>query len=49
VLAPLRERYEALLSDPAQIDRILADGARRARPLAAETMQRVRRAVGVGV
>jgi tryptophanyl-tRNA synthetase len=48
-LVPMRERYHALLSDRAQIDRILADGARRARPLAAETMRRVRRAVGVGI
>ena len=49
VLAPLRQRYQALLEDTPQIDRILADGARRARPFAEATMRRVRRAVGVGV
>jgi tryptophanyl-tRNA synthetase len=48
-VAPMRERYHALLGDTAQIDRTLADGARRARPLAAATMRRVRRAVGVEV
>jgi tryptophanyl-tRNA synthetase len=49
VLAPLRQRYQALLEDKPQIDRILADGARRARPFAEATMRRVRCAVGVGV
>lgn len=48
-LAPMRERYQALLQDRPQIDRILAGGARRARPLAEATLRRVRRAVGVGV
>jgi tryptophanyl-tRNA synthetase len=48
-LAPKRERYDALLADTAQIERILADGARRARPLAAATIQRVRGALGVGL
>lgn len=45
--APLRERREALLSDPDGIDRILADGAERARAAAGPTLDRVRRAVGL--
>lgn len=47
-LAPARERYAALMADPAQIDRILADGATRARVKARATLARVRGAIGVG-
>ena len=47
-LAPARERYAALMADTAQIDRVLADGARRARVIAAQTLSRVRAAIGIG-
>jgi tryptophanyl-tRNA synthetase len=47
-LAPLRSRYEEIIADTGELDRILADGAERARALAAPTMQRVRDAIGVG-
>jgi tryptophanyl-tRNA synthetase len=36
-----------LLEDPAELDRILADGADRAREVAQGTMARVRSAVGL--
>ena len=36
-----------LLDDPAELDRILADGADRAREVAHATMARVRAAVGL--
>ena len=45
--AEARERYEALMADPARIDRILADGAERARPLAEATMAEVRERMGL--
>jgi tryptophanyl-tRNA synthetase len=45
VLAPIRARREELLSDPAELDRILADGADRARAAASETMRLVREAM----
>lgn len=45
-LAPLRERYAALRSDETALDRILLNGATKARAIAGETMQRVRAAVG---
>jgi tryptophanyl-tRNA synthetase len=48
-LGPARERYTALMADTAQIDRILADGAARARVIARATLSRVRAAIGVGV
>ena len=46
-LAPMRERYIALRADEAQLDRLLHDGAERARAVAQRTMQRVRAAVGI--
>jgi len=42
-----RTRYDELMSDRARLDEILADGARRARGVAAVTLGRVRRAVGL--
>jgi tryptophanyl-tRNA synthetase len=46
VAAP-RERYEALLADPATLDDVLSAGATRARAAAAVTMERVRERVGL--
>jgi tryptophanyl-tRNA synthetase len=46
-LAPVRERRARLIADPDQVRDILADGARRARAVAAETMDAVRRAMGL--
>jgi tryptophanyl-tRNA synthetase len=45
-LAGPRERYRELMADRAQIQRVLATGAERARPQAAELLARVRHAVG---
>ncbi|HET9356209.1 MAG TPA: tryptophan--tRNA ligase [Sphingomicrobium sp.] len=47
LIAPLRARLEILRSDPAEIDRILDDGAAQARRLAAPTLEEVYRAVGL--
>jgi len=47
-LAPVRERYEALRADERALELTLADGADRARALAAATMAKVRSAMGVG-
>jgi tryptophanyl-tRNA synthetase len=47
-LRPIRERYEELRPDEAAIEATLAEGADRARVLAAETMKDVRQAMGVG-
>lgn len=46
-IAPMRERYDELMADKTQIDRILADGAARARKVARGTMERLRGAVGI--
>jgi tryptophanyl-tRNA synthetase len=45
-VTPIRERTEKLLSDEARLDRMLGQGAERARAVAAETMARVRDQVG---
>ncbi|WP_082043686.1 tryptophan--tRNA ligase [Mobilicoccus massiliensis] len=47
VLGPIRERATELLDDPAELDRILADGAERVRPIAAATLERVYDRVGL--
>ena len=47
-LAPVRERYEQLRADERAIERILADGAERARAIAALTLREVREHMGVG-
>ena len=46
-LTPFQERLAELLDDPAELDRILADGADRAREVARATMARVRDAAGL--
>jgi tryptophanyl-tRNA synthetase len=46
-LRPVRERYEELAADPAEVARILARGAEKAQAIASVTMDRVRRATGL--
>jgi tryptophanyl-tRNA synthetase len=48
-LAPVRQRYPEIREDEAELERILADGAAKARSLAGETLADVREAMGVGV
>jgi tryptophanyl-tRNA synthetase len=46
-LTPMRERYNTLRADQAQLDAILEEGAQRARAIAQETLGRVRLAIGI--
>jgi tryptophanyl-tRNA synthetase len=46
-LTPMREKYLALRADEAQLDKVLAHGAERARERAQRVMQRVRTATGI--
>ena len=46
-LAPMRARYEALISQPAELEAILMAGAAKARAEAAPLLQRLREAVGL--
>jgi tryptophanyl-tRNA synthetase len=45
--AAMRERRAEIAADPAFVDRVLADGAERARDEAAKVLARVRKAVGL--
>jgi tryptophanyl-tRNA synthetase len=47
-LAPVRERYQELRGDEPALERILAEGADKAREIAAGTLAEVRSAMGVG-
>jgi tryptophanyl-tRNA synthetase len=47
-LEPVRERYAELRGDEAELERILAAGAEKARVIAADTLADVRAAMGVG-
>jgi tryptophanyl-tRNA synthetase len=47
-LAPVRERYEGLRADEQALEGILAEGAEKARAIAAGTLLDVRQAMGVG-
>jgi tryptophanyl-tRNA synthetase len=47
-LAPVRERYDELRADEDELEAILADGAEKARALAAPTLAEVREVMGVG-
>lgn len=47
-LRPIRERYEELMNDPGETERLLAKGATRAAEVAEATMGDVRQRVGLG-
>ena len=46
-VAPMRERYEALMADPAAIEAILQQGARKARAIAAPKVAALREVLGL--
>jgi tryptophanyl-tRNA synthetase len=47
-LAPARERYQELRADEAGLEQVLAEGAEKAREIAARTLADVREVMGVG-
>jgi tryptophanyl-tRNA synthetase len=46
-LVPIQERYRALEADPAEVARLLAVGAGKARSVAAKTLERAQRNIGL--
>jgi tryptophanyl-tRNA synthetase len=44
----VREKYQALMEDRAYVDRVLLEGAEKARAIGGEMMGKIRKAVGVG-
>ncbi len=47
ILGPARKKHEELLKHPDEVEHILADGGRKARAVAQETMREVRKACGL--
>jgi tryptophanyl-tRNA synthetase len=47
VLAPIRERHAELMADPAELDRLLARGAERARAVAGPKLDEMKRRTGL--
>ncbi len=45
-LEPVQRRYAEITADPAYLDRLLAEGAEKVRPLARETLRAVKQRVG---
>jgi tryptophanyl-tRNA synthetase len=43
----MRERYDAIMADIPALDKILAQGAEKAHPIAAATVNRFRKAAGI--
>ncbi|MDR1148354.1 MAG: tryptophan--tRNA ligase [Spirochaetaceae bacterium] len=48
-LAPLRERYDAFMSEPERLDAILRAGAEKARHIASRTVEHLRSAIGIAL
>ncbi len=46
-IAPMREKYESYMKNKNEIDRILKEGAEKARPRAFENLQKIRKAIGI--
>jgi tryptophanyl-tRNA synthetase len=46
-LTPIRERYDTIMADIPSLDKILEQGVERARPIAAATVKRFRKAAGI--
>jgi tryptophanyl-tRNA synthetase len=44
---PVRERYEYLMQDPAELDRLLAIGAERAAAVAAPKVEKMKEIMGL--
>jgi tryptophanyl-tRNA synthetase len=47
-LRPVQERYAEITADPGYLDGVFKKGAERAHPIAAETLNRARRKIGLG-
>ena len=46
-IAPAREEYQRLLADPGHVERVLLEGAEKARSVATPLMDRIRSAIGL--
>jgi tryptophanyl-tRNA synthetase len=47
LLAPIQQRHAELTTDPGEVERVLAEGAEKARSMAAPTLEQAKRAMGL--
>ena len=47
-IEPIRKRYEELAADPAHVEKLLKEGAKKVRPVAQNVIERVKTKVGLG-
>jgi tryptophanyl-tRNA synthetase len=47
LLTPIQDRYRDLMADPAGVEKVLAQGAQKARSVAEVTLRRARDAMGL--
>jgi len=47
-LTPMREKYDQFIADKPALDKILAEGAEKARVLAAQKVNKIRKLIGIG-
>ena len=47
LLRPIQDRYAELAEDPAEVHRVLGEGAERARAVAVPTLERAKQAMGL--
>ncbi|MCL2801515.1 MAG: tryptophan--tRNA ligase [Treponema sp.] len=46
-LSPIRERYDSIMADIPALDKILENGTQKARPIAADVLNRLKKAAGI--
>jgi len=46
-LEPIQKRYQEIMADPGYVARVLADGAERVTPIAKDTVNKVKKAMGL--
>jgi tryptophanyl-tRNA synthetase len=46
-LEPMQQRYREITAEPGYVAKVLADGAERVRPAARDTVEKVKRAMGL--
>jgi len=47
LIQPMREKYQEFMNNKDQMDRILSEGAAKARPRASENLRKIRKAIGL--
>ncbi len=46
-IAPMREKYDHLMTNKSEIDQLLVEGAKKVRPMAQKNLQKIKKVIGV--